>query len=323
MAVRRGLLDSVAVLLDYNADVNKRDHRGRTPLHVAVKGADCAISRALLCHGADINAVDHSGSNPLQLASRFGHIELVRLLLEHNACLFTRNQKGPSPLHIAASEGHVPLLDLFSHYVDLNVLSTCDDLTEKAPLHLCAEKGYIEAVRFLLERHSVDVNVLTSSHQTALHVALYQMHDPKRMRRREDFDLIVDLLIKKGINVNQQDQCGNTALHLAAYNQHHKAAELLILNTDTDLHIRNTESLLAIDLIPSFDLCLKQIFTKYSSLASGYLSNGGGRHTPGCPCSPKSGRSSVDVLSVTFDKVSIIAEATAPTPDTINYPECS
>jgi ankyrin repeat protein len=304
----------VTLLLEYNADVNKKDHRGRTPLHVAVKGADCAIARALLCHGADIHAVDMTGNNPLQVASRFGHIELVRLLLEHNASLFTRNQKGPSPLHISASEGHVPLLDLFAHYVDLNVLSVCDDQLEKAPLHLCAEKGYIEAVRFLLERHSVDVNVLTSKQQTALHVTLNQMHDPKHMRRKEDFDLIVDLLIKKGINVNQPDNCGNSALHLAALHQHHKAAELLIMSPDTDLHIRNKDSLLAVDLIPGFDLCMKQIFAKYSAFASGYLANGG-RHTPGCPCSPKSGRSSVDGLTVTFDKISLMAEPTAPSAD--------
>lgn len=311
VAVRRGLPDTVSILLDYNADVNKKDHRGRTPLHMAVKVADCTIARTLLCRGADVHSIDSSGYNPLQYASRFGHVELVRLLLEHNASMFTKEQKGPSPLHIAAFEGHVPLIDIFSHYVDVNILAVCDDMVERAPLHLCAMKGYCEAVRFLLERHSADVNVVSNYGQTPLHAVLSNVHDPQRMRRKEDFDRVVELLLKQGVNVNRQDKAGNTALHLAAQNQFHRAAEAIILQTDTDMHIRNKDNLLPIDLIPEFDLAMKQMFNKYTMFGSSFIARGC-CSTAGCPCSPVSNTPTEKCLLEAFNTALKVATPTAP-----------
>lgn len=273
VAVSNGLHNSLAILLENNADVNSVDQRGRTPLHVAVKRCDCQAMRMLLCRGAKVHVMDDTGMDPLQLASRFGHVELVRILLEYKAQIFYEGQKGPSPLHIAAMEGHVPLIDIFSHYADVNIKVRCTtDKKYKAAIHLASENGYVETVRFLLDGFGGDVNILDSDQQTPLHCALLNCHDHKRMRRKEDFDMLIEFLIQKGVNVNQLNRYGETALHLAARNQFHKAVEILLLN-DADVSIKNKKDKSPRQVIPEFDLAMKQLFQRYGVLSSPYINH--------------------------------------------------
>ena len=268
IAVANGLQDSVCLLLDSNADVNRLDHHNRSALHIAVKKADCISARMLLFRGANVNGLDQNGLSPLQLASKYGHVELVRILLEHSAQIFHEGRKGPSPLHIAALEGHVPLIDIFSRYVDVNLKVQCtEDGKEKTALHLAAERGLIETVRFLLDRFGASVNVFDSDSQTALHCALLHKHDHRSMRKKDDYDMMVELFLKKQVKVNHQNCNGDTALHFAAKNQFHHVVELLLLARG-DPAIKNKDGLTALDLIPEFDVPMKQMFTKYGAVRS-------------------------------------------------------
>ena len=286
VAVKTGLYDTVALLLENNANVNILDHKKRSPLHMAVSSADCMATRMLLFRGANVHSSDQNGLTALQIASKMGHVELVRILLEHNAQIFHENQKGPSPLHIAAMHGHVPVIDMFSRHVDVNIKVACDnDGKEKAIIHLAAERGLVETVRFLLERFGADANTLDSDDQTALQCALLAKHDHRRMRGKQDYELMVDLFIKKGIKVNQQNKRGETALHLAAKNQFHRIVEMLLL-ANADTRVKNIKDQTAFEVIPEFDLPMKQIFARCTALSSPYISH----HTLNVshPCSPSS-----------------------------------
>lgn len=64
----------VRLLLDAGANVNARTYsekypfdKGKTPLHISVRGHDLIISRILLANGADINAGDGELNTPLHL----------------------------------------------------------------------------------------------------------------------------------------------------------------------------------------------------------------------------------------------------------------
>ena len=271
VAVESGRHESVAVLLEANANVNAADSDGRRPLHLAIKNADCRVARMLLGRGARADVPDRHGKVPLQIAAKYGHVELVRMLLEHDASVFHEGQTGPSPLHIATMEGHVPLIDMFLNFVDVNTNDMSgDDVKEKTPLHLAAERGLVETANFLLERFRADVNALDSDRQTALQCVVAERHSSRSMRRKDDYNLLADLLIRKCVNVNQQNVRGDTALHLAARNQYYKVVEKLLLS-GADPTLLNDAGLTARDAVPEFDVPMRQLFTKYAVVSASYI----------------------------------------------------
>ncbi|KAI4343552.1 hypothetical protein L6164_010888 [Bauhinia variegata] len=74
----------VELLLQYGADINAPDSRGRTPLHYCIIGRKTAEARVLLMRGANANAVDSEGNTPLKLAYDLGSTgnDIVALLID-------------------------------------------------------------------------------------------------------------------------------------------------------------------------------------------------------------------------------------------------
>jgi hypothetical protein len=68
MAVRKGSLEIVELLLNQHASINEKDHDGLTPLHITAENDDYEIADFLIRHGAEINALDEKGNTPLHLA---------------------------------------------------------------------------------------------------------------------------------------------------------------------------------------------------------------------------------------------------------------
>ena len=70
-----------------NINIDERDSRGRTALHLSsIRGTE-EIMRLLLEHGADVSAVDLHGNTPLHYC---GHIETIQCLLDYGAEIFTK-----------------------------------------------------------------------------------------------------------------------------------------------------------------------------------------------------------------------------------------
>jgi hypothetical protein len=81
----------VQFLLSCGANVNIRNARGQTPLHIAAQQGHVGIVRLLLSSKhIDVNAQDRCRATPLYLASENGHVMVVKLLVEHNAQLDIR-----------------------------------------------------------------------------------------------------------------------------------------------------------------------------------------------------------------------------------------
>jgi ankyrin repeat protein len=82
----------VALLLQRGVNVNVRNSRGQTPLHIAAQNGQLDVVRLLLAsQQIDVNARDQQGSTPLHLASEKGHVEVVQLLVAHGARLDVRS----------------------------------------------------------------------------------------------------------------------------------------------------------------------------------------------------------------------------------------
>ena len=89
----------IAALMQAGADVNARDPRGSTPLHMAVDNRAKDGIRALIAGGADVNATDNSGMAPIHLAAADHQRDIVDLLIDRGAAfddtvrdLFTRGR---------------------------------------------------------------------------------------------------------------------------------------------------------------------------------------------------------------------------------------
>jgi len=80
-AVQGRTLDHFKVLLEYNADLNKQDHKGFTALHRAAEMGEIEMVKILLKNGANKN-IEAEGNTALSLAKDRNHTDIIELLKE-------------------------------------------------------------------------------------------------------------------------------------------------------------------------------------------------------------------------------------------------
>lgn len=102
IAVYRGQVNMVELLLARKADLRARDNYGRTPLHEAIVFGSKDVVGLLMTRKADVNARDKQGSTPLHEAVRRGSATLVMLLLAYKPDVNARDSKGRTPLDVAS-----------------------------------------------------------------------------------------------------------------------------------------------------------------------------------------------------------------------------
>jgi ankyrin repeat protein len=79
-AVELNHVDITRVLVTHGANMNIRDHMGRTLLHMAAYSGHARMVEMLLSHGADPKAKDESDKTPLDYAQEAGFVDIIQLL---------------------------------------------------------------------------------------------------------------------------------------------------------------------------------------------------------------------------------------------------
>jgi ankyrin repeat protein len=103
----------VELLLDRKADVNARDHAGRSALLAAIDAPDhfsyqnqekysFEVLGLLIERGAQVNVADGEGNTPLLVAVRRRYWDAVELLVAHGANVAARDKSGRTVLDLAA-----------------------------------------------------------------------------------------------------------------------------------------------------------------------------------------------------------------------------
>ena len=166
-AASRGEKDSVQLLLDHGADVDKADGDGHTALITAAWEGREETVRLLIDKGAKVNIHDTDGETALFSAAHKGHTAIVRMLLEHGADKNAINSGQRTTLYHmvekavfedASNENAVEddvikgiVQLLLDHGADANIASYGD-----TALFLAACAGHTAIVQMLLH-HCTDV----------------------------------------------------------------------------------------------------------------------------------------------------------------------
>jgi ankyrin repeat protein len=210
-AVRRGDVAAVERLLAQGADVNARDERQETPLHLA---DDPKIAEMLLAKGAKLDVCPDDIGTPLHGAATVGNVALIRLFVTKGAKVDAREPVTRcTPLHEAALAGQLEAARvLLAAGADPNA----KDSIGGTPLRFAALKGHTELAALLLDNGG-GVDAKGEDGDTALQYAA-----------GEGYKSAVELLLARGADPNSKDSSGWTPLAHAAMNGREKTAAVLL-----------------------------------------------------------------------------------------------
>ena len=82
VAVNRGNVDMVRLLLDYKANVNMQDEDGDRPLHLCAFSSEPEVAALLIQHGANPNLMNHRGATAMIIAAAKGNSRMVKEFLK-------------------------------------------------------------------------------------------------------------------------------------------------------------------------------------------------------------------------------------------------
>ncbi|CAL1299963.1 unnamed protein product [Larinioides sclopetarius] len=236
-AASGGHFEVVKLLLLKGAETSAQTVLGLTPLHSAMDSGDVATITVLLQHGAEVKASYLDGFTPLHFAVGYGRSAASKLLMEDGADVAFPSGDGTTPLDIAAHLGHFELVAEFLNSSDTNskiqafqnaaskgnlavvkLLFTSgvavNLLLESIALHIAAEEGHTDTVKFLLDE-GADINAQDCNGDTALHLSSLNV-------RKE----VVQLLIERKADILIKNNSGTFPL------------ERIVLNGMTDLLIK-------------------------------------------------------------------------------------
>ncbi|KAI5805108.1 ankyrin repeat-containing domain protein [Geopyxis carbonaria] len=91
-------VEIINLLLEYDANVNKRRYDGLTALNIAVHHRRKDSVLALLKARSDPNSLSKKGISPLIIAARYNHLEILKILIDKGAKRSHTNKEGRSAL---------------------------------------------------------------------------------------------------------------------------------------------------------------------------------------------------------------------------------
>uniref|UniRef100_H3ABW1 NFKB inhibitor delta n=1 Tax=Latimeria chalumnae TaxID=7897 RepID=H3ABW1_LATCH len=214
-----------------------KEHRGKTPLLVAVTANQPFIVHDLLMLGADINAVDDKGKTILHLAATYGFLEVIQVVrsIASTVNLEMRDFEGLTPLHCAVfthNSIHRELnqdstitterQDELQHrsnqvaaciklLVQMGASLSCQDIkSNKTAIHFTVQEGNVSLLKYFLEfspTRCIEFINMKAHGNTALHMAA-------GLRNEKNQEEIIKLLLCHGADSSMRNLENDQAIHL-------------------------------------------------------------------------------------------------------------
>jgi ankyrin repeat protein len=233
LAMEQNRFKLARILLDHGADANAEKNCGKTSLHLLsksrIRDEDKVLDtlRLLLEHGAVVNRRGVYNQTPLYIAMERDWFKFARILLDHGANARGENSEGKTPLHLLSeswTHGESDALDLIWLLLEHGAEVNKRDVNNQTPLHLAMGRDWFKLARILLA-HGADANVANNIGKTLLHLLSESLiHD-----EGDALNLIWLLLERGAVAVmNRRDKNNQTPLHLAMVRDWFKLARILI-----------------------------------------------------------------------------------------------
>lgn len=210
---------AVEVLIEKNADINAKDNNHKTPLHHAVEGCggENTINILLAQDDIEADARDKDNCTPFILtAVKNNEIACKTLISSSKIDINARDQYDNTALHQAISYDRENIVDiLLEAKVDVNAISK----TREAPLYQAVSSKNINIVKKLLGARDIKLDGLNakSYNQTALHLAV----------SNNSIEIVKLLVALKEIDLDEKNYIG-TALYIAVEKEYAEIVKILI-----------------------------------------------------------------------------------------------
>lgn len=266
IACQRNALSLASAIVEVN--INSRDFRNRSPLHVACQHDKLELISFLVGKGADQGAINESGELPLHIAVTHGTFKTVQLVCSCD--LNVQDQNGNSPLHLACkfdkadivsflvergcnqnisnSGKQLPLHIAVSHasHEVVKLVSSCDVSKENkdgnTPLHLACKRRsrddepVVDIIRYLIKTKNCRVSVYNHMKELPFHTLLYQNIEWMTYDGLWPASVAVVDLVDDDFDLYLADKNSNTLLHLACLANFTDLVRCLVLKENFDIN---------------------------------------------------------------------------------------
>eukprot|EP00747_Dinoflagellata_sp_TGD_P091184 gnl/TRDRNA2_/TRDRNA2_164972_c0_seq4.p1 gnl/TRDRNA2_/TRDRNA2_164972_c0~~gnl/TRDRNA2_/TRDRNA2_164972_c0_seq4.p1 ORF type:complete len:591 (-),score=50.27 gnl/TRDRNA2_/TRDRNA2_164972_c0_seq4:85-1605(-) len=207
-AVNNDRLSSVKLLLQANADPNKKNSESSTPLHLLCSRGSrlyySALADLLLKHGAEANAHDAAGLSSIWFAATGGDAELLTPFEGHTLDLDLKDASGETPVHRAVGGRNEALL---RQLLDMRATPHACSQRGNSPMSIAASRGEAGISKILLEAKASTEGCDESN-------------TPLLFAARKGHITVAELLLAHGAARDARDGRGDGPLHHAARGGH-------------------------------------------------------------------------------------------------------